>query len=747
MLTVQQLITTLNDFWARQGCALHQGYDLETGAGTFNPATFFRVLGKEPYQAAYVEPSRRPSDGRYGENPNRTQLFHQYQVIIKPAPFNIQQIYLQSLEALGFNLKQHDIRFVHDDWEQPSLGAWGLGWEVWRDGVEVSEFTYFQSVAGVELDPISVELTYGIERLALTLQEVDSFWELKWNDTLTYRDIFHPSEVEWSRYNFEAANPAMWGAHFVDFEKEAKRLIELGLPIPAYDFVMKASHAFNLLDARGVISVSERTGYITRLRTLAHEVALGYLQGREKLNFPLLARTWPREQRELLPQEPLPPSDLSEAEDFLLEIGSEELPATFVPIGLNSLHKQLTTLLNQLGLAHEGIETYGTPRRLAAIVRKLAKGKQAETSMRRGPKVEAAYPSGPSSIATGFFRSLGRDVPSLTEIEKGQVEGVSIKDNYLYVTTTTPAQKSSELLTKHLPSLILKIDFPKRMRWAEAGITYARPLHWMVALHGPYVIPFELGSLHSGRRSSAHAQLCPGTFSIAHASDYLETLRQHKVLASVDERQTTILAQLQEITALYPNDLKNWDLERVKAPGFDDPNQPNITNIEQVGIVEPRELSRSSKTNSSGHLGIQPLALDELLPELLYLTEWPQLTVAQFDPKFLEVPQEVLISEMVQHQRDIPLADAQGRLTNSYVITADNTPTDEIRRGNTKVLSARLSDGRFLYNQDLKQPLEAFNEKLKTITYIQALGTLFAKAQRVVFNTAILHSHLPLVDL
>ncbi len=269
MLTFQDLIAKLNTYWGEQGCVIHQGHDVETGAGTFNPATFFRCLGPEPYRAAYVEVSRRPSDGRYGTNPNRMQQFHQYQVVMKPSPYDIQERYLASLEAIGFDLSRHDIRFVHDDWEQPTLGASGLGWEVWRDGMEVTQFTYFQNVAGFELRPVTSELTYGLERLAMTLQGVDSVWDLKWNDTLTYADIFHASEVEWSRYNFDAADSKMWLRHFDDFEREAKRLIKDDLAIPAYDFVMKASHAFNLLDARGVISVTERAGYIIRLRDLA----------------------------------------------------------------------------------------------------------------------------------------------------------------------------------------------------------------------------------------------------------------------------------------------------------------------------------------------------------------------------------------------------------------------------------------------------------------------------------------------
>ena len=287
MLTFEEIICRLNSFWKEQGCTLHRGHDLELGAGTFNPVTFFRSQGPEPYRAVYTEPSRRPADGRYGENPNRLQFFHQYQVLLKPAPSNIRQLYLDSLSSLGLQLDLHDLRFVHDDWEQPSLGAAGLGWEVWLDGLEITQFTYFQQMAGIELEKISVELALGLERLAIYLQQVDNIMDVQWNRELSYGDLFEQSEREWGHYNFGQANVAMWQNHFQDYCKEACQLLEHSLPIPAYDFVIKASHAFNLLDARHTLSPSERTRYIFKLRNLAQEVAKQYLQGREERNFPL----------------------------------------------------------------------------------------------------------------------------------------------------------------------------------------------------------------------------------------------------------------------------------------------------------------------------------------------------------------------------------------------------------------------------------------------------------------------------
>jgi glycyl-tRNA synthetase alpha chain len=279
-MNFQKIIMTLQKFWAKKGCLIWQPYDLEKGAGTFNPATFLRSLGSQPWNAAYVEPSRRPADGRYGENPNRLQHYYQFQVIMKPAPKNIQRIYLESLKAVGLDPKKHDIRFVEDDWESPTLGAWGLGWEVWIDGMEATQFTYFQQVGGISLNPVSVEITYGTERLAMHVQKKNSVYDLQWNDNVTYGDVHHENERQWSFYNFEKVGVDMLKKHFDEWEKEAERLAEIHLPVPAYDAVMKCSHLFNLLDARGAISVSERMGYVLRVRTVAGIVAEEYLNSK-----------------------------------------------------------------------------------------------------------------------------------------------------------------------------------------------------------------------------------------------------------------------------------------------------------------------------------------------------------------------------------------------------------------------------------------------------------------------------------
>ena len=292
MLSFQQIILKLQSYWAEQGCALLQPYDMEVGAGTSHTATFLRSLGPEPWRAAYVQPSRRPKDGRYGNNPNRLQHYYQYQVVLKPAPADILELYLGSLAALGFDLRANDIRFVEDDWENPTLGCWGLGWEVWLNGMEVTQFTYFQQVGGIDCKPTTGEITYGLERLAMYLQGVDNVYDLSWTEGLKYRDVYHQNEVEQSTYNFEHSDVEFLLGAFASHEKQAKYLMDLHLALPAYEQLLKAAHSFNLLDARGAISVTERAAYIGRIRNISRSVAQSYLDSRARLGFPMAPHAW-----------------------------------------------------------------------------------------------------------------------------------------------------------------------------------------------------------------------------------------------------------------------------------------------------------------------------------------------------------------------------------------------------------------------------------------------------------------------
>jgi len=693
MLSFQQVITKLSNFWADQGCIIQQGHDLEVGAGTFNPATFLRSLGPEPFNTVYVEPSRRPQDGRFGENPNRLQLFHQMQVIMKPSPIEVQKMYVQSLEVLGFDLSKHDIRFVHDDWESPTLGAWGLGWEVWLDGMEVTQFTYFQSVAGYNLKPISVELTYGLERLCMVLQKKDNFFDMMWNDTLTYGDIFHRNEVEWSHYNFNRASTEMWLRHFDDFEREAQSLVKLNLPIPAYDFVMKASHAFNMLEARGVLSVTERMGYIARVRDLAKMAATKFLESREKLGFPLVKTQETPKKKE--PSASLSKSfDASHREDFLLEIGSEELPAVFIPLGCRNLKQAIEKLLKTQELSFEEVQVFGAPRRLSVIVKNLIQGTEDTSVNRKGPPLSLAFDEkgAVTKQGVGFFQSIGTlENPTLDAVKQGKITGVSIQEvkgnDYLCCTIEKKGISTAEILSTHLPKLITDLSFPKKMRWADLDLAYARPLHWIVALLGNDIVPFSLAGIQSGKTSYGHHQLNPKPFEISQASQYVKELKQHSVLVDIEERKASILKQLTAIES----ETKTATLEK-----------------------------------------------ESVMSQVLFLSEWPQLFYASFDTKFLQIPEEVLTSEMIEHQRYFPLAEASGKLSNLFVITADNHPNDIIKSGNEHVLTARLSDGAFLYEQDLQTSLDAFGEKLQSIIFQKDLGTVAQKVERLKQEAVIL---------
>ena len=371
-MTLQEIILALEKFWADQGCIIQQPCDIEVGAGTFNPATFLRCLGPEPWKVAYAEPVRRPTDGRYAENPFRLGAYYQYQVILKPAPENVLPLYLESLYHLGISPRKNDIRFVEDDWESPTLGASGLGWEVWWNGAEVTQFTYFQQMGSIELAPICAEITYGLERIALYLQDVDTFFDIRWNEHLNYGDVHHQSEVEYSTYNFENANVDMLFEQFSIYENETHACLDAGLVLPATDHVLKCSHTFNMLEARGVISVTERVSYIERVRRLAQRIARAYVTQREDMGHPLIGRFC----TESTPTNTVSTtksadSNATETADLLFEIGTEEIPASYVPPALEQLRKIATDSLTEHRIPFGDIQTFGTPRRIALAIKDI----------------------------------------------------------------------------------------------------------------------------------------------------------------------------------------------------------------------------------------------------------------------------------------------------------------------------------------------------------------------------------------
>lgn len=691
----QDLIQTLSSYWANHGCAIQFGYDLEMGAGTFNPATFFRSLGPEPYKTAYVEPSRRPTDGRYGDNPSRLQHYFQYQVILKPAPTNIQELYLGSLKALGLDLDHHDVRFIHDDWKSPTLGAWGLGWEVQVNGMEVSQFTYFQCMGGQPLKTITGELTYGLERLAMYLQNVNSVYDLKWNENLLYGDVYHASEVQWSTYNFEEADITYWTEQFESCEAESKALSQKGLPIPAYDFVMKASHAFNLLDARGVISVTERTRYIARIRDLACLVADAYLKHREALKFPLLKN----QKAHYSPITALKPVKFNSklTKDLIFEIGVEELPHSFVPMGQKQLKELMEKLFEDKQLHYEALHTYATPNRLVCFVEKLAEGIEEKIEEKKGPSTLKAFnPDGTASkIGTGFLKSLGHEHVTLQEIEKGKVKELSLfeikGEMYLKVHKKIPTISTFEILAASLPDVLSSFQFPQSMTWADYGIAFARPIHNLVCMLGKALIPFEFAHVQTSSSTFFRQSGAKKNLKIKDASDYFKKIKEQSIVLDPQKREASILKQLRAI---------------------------------------------------ENKLNLKATFVDEVLKEVVHLCEDPHLMVGDFDASFLSAPKKLIELVMVTHQRYFPLQDSKGNLAPHFVVCLNQKPNASIKKGHERALCPRLEDGVFVYDQDLNLGLNILSEKLSQMTFQKKLGTLKDKYERIEKHAFVLNKYL-----
>ena len=448
---------------------------MEMGAGTFHTATFLRAIGPEPWSAAYVQPSRRPTDGRYGENPFRVQRYYQYQVVIKPSPPDLVERYLGSLAALGIDTRVHDVRLVEDNWESPTLGAWGLGWEVWLNGMEVTQFTYFQQVGGLDCRPVMGEITYGLERLAMYLQGVESFFDLVWTDgplgKITYRDVYHQNEVEQSRYNFELADVAELSRQFDAGERECQRLLEAGVPLPAYERMLECSHTFNLLDARKAISVTERQRYILRVRTLARAIAEAYYASREALGFPMA-----EEVGVACPHGRVNPGPYA---DFLVEIGTEELPPGTLLALADAFAAGIGRGLDEAKLAHGAVERYATPRRLAVRVRRLAEKQPDRSIERRGPPVTASFDAqgAPTQAALAFARSCGVEVASLARIE-------TAKGTWLVHRGVEPGAATPTLLPGIVRAALEALPIARRMRWGAGNAEFVRPVHWVA--HAPW---------------------------------------------------------------------------------------------------------------------------------------------------------------------------------------------------------------------------------------------------------------------
>ncbi|MFZ4813738.1 MAG: glycine--tRNA ligase subunit beta, partial [Phototrophicaceae bacterium] len=670
----------LHNFWADQGCIIWRPHNIQVGAGTGNPATLLRVLGPEPWRVAYIEPSVRPDDGRYGENPNRFQMHTQYQVILKPDPGNPQELYLASLEAIGLNPREHDIRFVEDNWESPALGAWGLGWEVWLDGQEITQFTYFQQAGGIELNPTSVEITYGLERIVLALQGKNTAWEMAYmsaaDSAVTYQDIFLRGEFEHSKYYFEIADIDGLRQSYDIYEGEYRRALEAGTLMPAYDYVLKCSHVFNVLDTRGAIGVTERAKYFRRMRDMTRDIAKAVVEQRQSLEYPLdkMSTVWASPALGVAASMPAP---LTAPADFLLEIGVEELPADNVDTALEQLQPLAEALLTKLRLTHNGIVTYATPRRMVIWVKDLAAAQTDSTEVAKGPSADRAFdPNGkPTKAAEGFARSKGIDPAALRieELENGR---------YVVADVFEKGRPAAEVLAEALPSLIADIKFGKNMRWNSTNVAFSRPVRWIVALHGNSVVPFVFAGAASGNITRGLRPFGSPEHTVNSVADYMQALESQGIVLDRATRRATI--------------------------------------IEQVNAL-------AASVNGK-------ILLDEgLLDEVANLVERPTALLGTFNPESLELPPPVLITVMRKHQRYFAVTDADGKLLPYFVAVrnGDSEYLDTVQHGNEHVLRARFADARFFYNEDIKKPLKDFLPRLNTLTFHEKIGSMLEKNNRV----------------
>ncbi|MBN2006700.1 MAG: glycine--tRNA ligase subunit beta [Anaerolineae bacterium] len=706
MLTFQEALIRLQQYWSDQGALVWLPYSEKVGAGTMNPATFLRVLGPETWNVVYVEPSYRPDDGRYAENPNRMQMHTQMQVILKPDPGDPQERYLKSLEVLGIRREEHDIRFVEDNWESPALGAWGLGWEVWLDGQEITQYTYFQQAGGVTLPVPAVELTYGMERIVMYLQKARSVWEIQWDATHLYGEILRDQEIDYCRYAFELADIDRLQVMYDLFEREALLSLELGLAVPALDYILRCSHTFNLLDARGTVGVTERAALFKRMRDLSRRVVETYLAQREKAGFPwtespglVTSPALPGAWMHLPVGRAEPASTSADRAPFLFEIGVEELPASHVTEAIAQLQSHVPAALDAARLEHGEVAVWGTPRRLAVYVADIARKQADETLEVKGPSVRVAFAQDaagvrvPTRAAEGFARSRG---VAVNELQVKTFDGVE----YVTATQFTPGRDAMAVLAEMLPGWIASLRFPRAMRWNATGVAFSRPIRWLTALLGEEEIVFTYAGVTSGRVTRGPRPAGSPEVALASAADYRSTLESYGVIVEPEARAAEILRQAQAAAA----------------------------------TVE----------------GVLP-DLPELLEEISQLVETPTALLGAFEKRYLALPQDVLIAVMKKHQRYFPVLDARGRLLAHFVTVRNGGKEhlDTVRQGNEDVIRARYADAEFFFKQDCRRPLETYREDLALLTFQAELGSMLDKSARL--ETFVpwlgLRLHLPAAEL
>ncbi|REF36811.1 glycyl-tRNA synthetase beta chain [Thermasporomyces composti] len=673
MVTMQDALLALTNYWTQRGCMVVQPFNTEVGAGTYNPATILRVLGPEPWRVAYVEPSVRPDDARYGENPNRLQTHTQFQVILKPDPGDPQEIYLGSLEALGIDIHAHDIRFVEDDWASPALGAWGLGWEVWLDGLEITQFTYFQQAGGRNLDPVAVEITYGMERIIMALQKVDHFKDITYAPGISYGEAFGQAEYEMSRYYLDDAGVEENWRLFETYEAEARRCIAERLPVPAHTYVLKCSHAFNVLDSRGAISQTERANAFHRMRSLARQVSTLWAERREELGYPL---------GRVEPPAPAPTPtafpEIDKPSTLVFEIGTEELPHAEVRKAREAVREALVSKLADTRLAHGEVRTYATPRRIVAIVEDVAPREPDAERTVRGPRVAQAYDADgqPTKAALGFARGQGVDVNDLRRVEQGGVE-------YVAAVRTDVGRPAAEVLSGILGQVVTGLRADKNMRWNDPQLSYSRPIRWLLALLGDVEVPVAVSSLASGRATRVHRIAERPVVEVPSADGYLDFLRKHGIIVDPAERRAMVIEQASRLAS-------------------------------EVG----------------GRIDVEGDAA--LLDEITNLVEEPVSILGSFDQRYLELPNEILTTVMRKHQRYLPVRAEDGTLLPYFVAVANGAcDHDLVRAGNEAVLRARYEDAAFFWRADLEVSPEQHKSGLSKLAFESRLGSMADRADRI----------------
>ena len=684
MATMQEILIRLTDYWAGQGCLIVQPMNTEVGAGTLNPATALRVLGPEPWRVAYVEPSVRPDDSRYGDNPNRLQTHTQFQVILKPEPGDPQEVYLGSLEAIGVDLAAHDVRFVEDNWASPALGAWGLGWEVWLDGLEITQFTYFQQAGGLTLDPVSVEITYGMERIVMALQGVTHFKDIAYGPGISYGEAFGQSEYEMSRYYLDEADIDANRRLLDLYEAEARRMIEARLPVPAHTYVLKCSHAFNVLDARGAIGTTERARAFARMRTLSHDVAELWTARRAELGHPL-GTVRPAEPRSAVPAA----FELTEPATLAFEIGVEELPPAETSRAADAVRAMLTERLAETGLGHGRIEVYSSPRRILALVDAVQPREADAEETVKGPRLAAAFDAEgrPTKAAEGFARAQGVEVDALLPLD----------DRVGYV-KHIPGRPAAEVLAGILPSLVTGLRAEKNMRWNAQGLSYSRPIRWLVALLGEHVVPFTVNGLVSGRTTRVHRTAPEPVVEIPSADDFVSVLRGHQIEPDATRRRHRILGGAHEMAT--------------KVDGV-------VDSVAEQAVVD----------------------------EVTNLVELPAPILGSFEARYLELPAAVITTVMKKHQRYLPVEDRHGGLLPYFIAVANGScDHDAVKAGNEAVLRARFEDAAFFFKQDLLTPIEDLKQGLAKLTFEERLGSMADRATRIHEIAMALRSHSYLAE-